>query len=321
VVGRLAGTTGEAVVIGAHYDHLGLGATGSLAPSPEGKPHLGADDNASGVAGLLELARRLAAAPGPRRRSVYFVAFGAEELGTLGSAHFVRRPPIELAKITAMVNMDMIGRLRDDTLEVHGLGTSPAWKGLLEGANRGPGLKLKTREGGYGPSDHAPFYGAGLPVFFVFTGAHPDYHRPSDTADKVDTAGVVRVIDLVEGVVRPLADAPERLAFTRVPAEKEEMSGPSRGFRVWVGGVPDYSEEGPGVRFSGVTPGSPAEKAGLRGGDVLVRFGSKEIRNIYDYTYVLGEHKPGEAVTLVVKRDGAEVSLELTLGSRPSAGR
>lgn len=321
VVGRWPGTSDETVVIGAHYDHLGLGGPGSLASSPEAQPHPGADDNASGVAGLLELARRFASRPEPHRRGLLFVAFGAEELGTLGSSQFVKNPPVPLDRVVAMLNMDMIGRMKDDTLEVHGLGTSPAWKGIVEEANRTAKLNLKLRDGGYGPSDHAPFYGAGLPVFFVFTGVHADYHRPSDTADKIEAEGLLRVLDLVEGVATPVLDAGPRIAFTRVPADKEQAPGASRGFRVWVGGVPDYSEEAVGVRFSGVTPGSPAEKAGLRGGDVLRRFGPKEIRNIYDYTYALGERKPGEVVTLVVEREGQDISLELTLGSRPNAAR
>ena len=250
-----------------------------------------------------------------------FVAFGAEELGTLGSSHFVKNPAPGLDRIVAMANLDMVGRLREDALDVHGVGTSPAWRALVEEANRGPGLKLRIHEGGYGPSDHAPFYAAGLPVFFVFTGAHEDYHRPTDTADRVNAAGLVKVVDLVEGVLRAAADAPQRLAFTRVPADKEEQQTGSRGFRVWVGGIPDYSQQDPGVRFSGVSPGSPAEKAGLRGGDVLVKFGEKEIRNIYDYTYALGERKPGDLVALVVKREGKDVPLEVTLGSRPGGSR
>jgi len=310
----------EAVVVGAHYDHLGLGISGSLDPAPEGKVHHGADDNASGVAGLLELARSLEGSTAGFTRSLYFVAFGAEELGVLGSSHFVKRAA-RPERIAAMVNLDMIGRLREDALEVHGVGTSPLWKPLLEEANRAAGLKLKVHEGGYGPSDHSPFYAAGHPVLFLFTGSHPDYHRPSDTADKVDASGILRVLGLVEPVVAALARSPAPIAFTRVAAEKEQGAGGSRGFRVWVGGIPDYSEEGTGVTFSGVTPGSPAEKGGIRAGDVLVRFGPKEIRSIYDYTYALGAHKPGDAVTVVVKRDGVEVSLDLVLGSRPSAAR
>jgi len=320
VIGLLPGRGSEAVLVGAHYDHLGLGPFGSLDPSPDGKVHHGADDNASGVAGLLELARRFAAA-GPRERSLVFVAFGAEELGALGSSHFVKNPVPGLDRIVAMANLDMVGRLREDALDVHGVGTSPAWRAFVDEANRGPGLKLRFHEGGYGPSDHAPFYAAGLPVFFVFTGAHEDYHRPTDTADRVNAAGLVKVVDLAFGVLLAAADVPQRLAFTRVPADKEEQQTGSRGFRVWVGGIPDYSQQDPGVRFSGVSPGSPAEKAGLRGGDVLVKFGEKEIRNIYDYTYALGERKPGDLVTLVVKREGKDVPLVVTLGSRPGGSR
>ena len=322
VIGRVPGRSTEAVVIGAHYDHLGLGPFGSLDPAPDGKVHHGADDNASGVAGLLELARRFAAGgTRPLARELVFVAFGAEELGTLGSSHFVKNPVPSLDRIAAMFNLDMVGRMRDHAVDVHGTGTSPAWRTLLEEGNRTLGLKLRTHDGGYGPSDHSPFYAAGLPVFFTFTGAHEDYHRPSDTADKINAAGIVEVADLLEAVAAAVAEAPARIAFTRVPAEKEEQQAPSRGFRVWVGGIPDYSQEGPGVRFSGVSPGSPAEKAGLRGGDVLVKFGDKDVRNIYDYTYALGERKPGDAVAIVVQREGKDVPLEITLGSRPGGTR
>lgn len=320
VIGRLPGRTDEAVLLGAHYDHLGTGPFGSLDPAPDGKIHHGADDNASGVAALLELARRFAAG-GPRARTMVFVAFGAEELGTLGSSHFVKSPAPALDRIAAMFNLDMVGRMRDDTVDAHGVGTSPAWRALLDEANRAVGLKVRIHEGGYGPSDHSPFYAAGLPVFFTFTGAHEDYHRPSDTAEKINAAGIVKVADLVEDVARAVADAPQRVAFSRVPAEKEAQQTGSRGFRVWVGGIPDYSQEDPGVRFSGVSPGSPAEQAGLRGGDVLVRFGEKDIRNIYDYTYALGERKPGDVVTLLVKREGKDVPLEITLGTRPGGSR
>jgi hypothetical protein len=322
VVGVVRGRGPEALVVGAHYDHLGLGATGSLDPAPEGKVHHGADDNASGSAALLALARAIAPRRAELARSVYFVAFGAEELGTLGSSHFVKSPPLSLERIAAMVNMDMIGRLREGALELHGVGTSPVWRGLLEQANRTAGLKLKTLEGGHGPSDHGPFYAAGRPVLFAFTGTHSDYHRPSDTAEKIDADGIARVLGLLEPVVLGLARSEEPVPFVRVAAEEAgQASSASRGFRVWVGGIPDYSEQGVGVRFSGVTPGSPAEKAGVQAGDVLVRFADKEIRNIYDYTYTLAALKPGERVRAVVKRSGAEVSLEVTLGTRPGEAR
>jgi aminopeptidase YwaD len=318
VIGILGSGEAEALVVGAHYDHLGLGMTGSLEPQPDGKIHHGADDNASGVAGLLELARRFQGRPTPRR-SLIFVAFGAEEEGTLGSSHFVKAPPLPFDRIAAMFNMDMIGRLRADTLDLHGVGTSPAWKPLVEEANRGVGLKLRFHEGGFGPSDHSPFYAAKKPVLFAFTGSHSDYHRPSDTAEKIDAAGILKVVGLLGPIIAAVADAPAPPAFSQVKAEQEQGAGTPRGFRVWVGGIPDYSEEGIGVKFSGVSPGSPAEKAGIQAGDVLVRFGPKEIRNIYDYTYALGEHKAGEAIVIEVRRGGQAVKLELILGSRPSA--
>jgi aminopeptidase YwaD len=325
VVGLLPGRDPSAgvVVVGAHYDHLGLGMSGSLDPAPEGKIHHGADDNASGVAGLLELARRLRSRPLRLERSVAFLAFGAEEEGTLGSSHFVKSPTLPTASITAMLNMDMIGRLREDTLQVHGVGSSPAFPALLEEAARSGGLKLKTREGGYGPSDHSPFYAAGRPVLFFFTGAHSDYHRPSDTADKIDADGISRVVSVVESVVAGLGQSSGSVAFIRVAADKEMSTEGSAaaGLRVWVGGIPDYSDESAGVRLSGVTPGSPAEKAGLQAGDVIVRFGAKEIRNIYDYTYALQERKPGERVTVMVKRGGTEMSLEVILGTRSAGAR
>jgi hypothetical protein len=321
VVGRLGpADAAEAIVVGAHYDHLGLGTSGSLDPRPEGKVHHGADDNASGVAGMLELAHRLASRPSPKR-AVVFVAFGAEELGTLGSSYFVKNAPLPFERVMGMFNLDMVGRLREDALDVHGVGTSPAFPPLVEEAAKATSLKPRLHQGGFGPSDHSPFYAAGKPVLFVFTGSHSDYHRPSDTADKVDAAGVVRAVSFLEPIVDGVLDAPTALAFTRVKAEQEQEGSASRGFRVYVGGVPDYSEETVGVKFSGVSPGSPAEKAGLQAGDVLVKFGSKEIRNIYDYTYALGEKKPGEEVVLVVKRAGQDVALTVVLGSRPSATR
>jgi aminopeptidase YwaD len=314
----------EVIVVGAHYDHLGLGVAGmasTLEPEPHGKIHHGADDNASGVAGLLELARRFAPRRAQLKRSILFVAFGAEELGTLGSLHFVKQPTVPWRLVAAMVNMDMIGRLREDALQLSGVGTSPVWGPLVEEGNREAKLKIKTQEGGYGPSDHSAFYAAEKPVLFAFTGAHSEYHRASDTAELINTAGVERVVGFLESVLSGLVESTTPVAFTKVAADKEQGAGATRGFRVWVGGVPDYGQEGPGVRFSGVSAGSPAEKAGIKSGDVLVRFGAKEIRNIYDYTYALGEHQPGQRVTVVVKRGGQDVSLELTLATRPSTMR
>lgn len=198
----------EWIVVGAHHDHLGTSGQGSLDPAPDGKVHLGADDNASGTAALLELARRLAPLAGELRRSLLFASFGAEEVGLLGSRHFVGSPPVPLARVAAMFNLDMVGRLREE-LHVHGVGTSPAWPSLL--ARAGGGLKLRTHESGWAPSDHAPFHAAGVPVLFFFTGVHADYHRPSDTAGRVDARGIDRIVGLVERLLRDAAGSDEPL--------------------------------------------------------------------------------------------------------------
>ena len=329
VIGRLDGADpakkSEIVIVGAHYDHLGLGGTSSLAAGSGPQIHHGADDNASGVAALLETARDLSAKRATLPRSIVFIAFGAEELGTLGALQFTKNPTVPWDSVVAMFNMDMVGRLRADKLDVQGVGTSPAWKALVESSNADAKLKLALLEGGFGPSDHSPFYAAKRPVLFVFTGAHADYHKPSDTADRIDSEGIVRVVKFVEPIVTGVAAAPERIAFTEVKGGTAPSSGGSRSFRVWVGGIPDFSEEGQGVKLSGVTGGSPAEKAGLQAGDTIVKFGDKELKNLYDYTYALQGRKPGEKVNVVVKRveDGKtiEKTLEITLGSRPDSNK
>ena len=327
VLGLLPGADPKAnpgiVIVGAHYDHLGLGGPSSLGRGGDANVHPGADDNASGTAALLEMARNFAGRNPPLPRSLLFIAFAAEEIGTLGSLHFTKNPTAPWESVVAMFNMDMIGRLRGDKLDVQGVGTSPAWKGLIESSNTNAKLKLALLDGGFGPSDHSPFYAAKKPVLFVFTGAHADYHKPSDTADRVDAAGIVRVVKFLGPVVAAVASAPERIAFAEVKGGVAPSGGGSRSFRVWVGGIPDFSEEGAGVKLSGVSAGSPAEKAGLQAGDLIVRFGDKELRNLYDYTYALQGRKPGEKVNIVVKRtEGGktvEKTFEVTLGSRPDA--
>jgi hypothetical protein len=213
VLGRLAGRSSETLVVGAHYDHLGRGGSGSLDPGAEGAVHHGADDNASGTAALLELARALAARSELLERSVVFAAFGAEELGLLGSLHFVEHPPLPLEQVVAMLNLDMVGRLDSRGLVVQGRDTSPAWAELLEAANGGPQLRLRLMRGGSGPSDHAPFFHAGIPVLFFFTGMHADYHRPSDTSDRVDATGISRILSLVEPIALAVAGTQVALPF------------------------------------------------------------------------------------------------------------
>jgi Zn-dependent M28 family amino/carboxypeptidase len=312
----------EYVIIGAHYDHLGLGGTESLAANPEGQIHHGADDNASGTTGLLELARVLAAERSKIKRSIVFVAFSGEELGLLGSSAYTKNPVVPLASTVAMLNMDMIGRLRNGSLFVGGVGTSPIWKPLLEklngaasasasphGNGSGSRFQLSYGEDGFGPSDHQSFYVKDLPVLFFFTGTHDDYHKPTDTADKINAEGLKQVAELVQEIAIAVANEPQRIAFTKVKVEQRPTG---RGFRVYLGTVPNYSDQADGMKLDGVRPGSPAEKAGLRAGDFITKLGKTPIKNVYDYTYALGEMRPGEEVEAMIKRDGKEMTLKIT---------
>ncbi len=314
VVGILRGSdpqmASEYIIIGAHYDHLGLGGPESLAARPVGAIHHGADDNASGTSALLELARVMAVAR--PRRSIVFIAFSAEELGLLGSAAYTKNPVVPLASTVAMLNMDMVGRLRNDALTIGGVGTSPAWQPLLERLNataNGNRFRMSFNQDGLGPSDHQSFYLRDVPVLFFFTGTHDDYHKPSDTSEKVNSAGATRIAALVRDIALSIANEPQRIAFTKV---KTESRPAGRGFRVYLGTVPSYGDSNDGLKLDGVRAGSPAEKAGLRAGDVIIRIGNLPIKNVYDYTYALGELRAGEEIDVVIRRDGKETTLKIT---------
>jgi aminopeptidase YwaD len=312
----------EYIVIGAHYDHLGLGGSESLAAKPEGQIHHGADDNASGTTGLMEIARVLASERGKIKRSIMFIAFGGEEMGLLGSAAYTKTPAIPLSSTVAMLNMDMIGRLRNGSLFVGGVGTSPVWKPLLEklngstpanagGAGNGSSsrFQLGFGEDGFGPSDHQSFYVRDVPVLFFFTGTHDDYHKPSDTADKINGQGLIQIAEFVREIAVSVANEPQRIAFTKVKAEQRPAG---RGFRVYLGTVPNYSDQSDGMKLDGVRPGSPAEKAGMRAGDFVVKLGKMPIKNVYDYTYALGEMRGGEEIEAIIRRDGKEMTIKIT---------
>ncbi|HEX7181062.1 MAG TPA: M20/M25/M40 family metallo-hydrolase [Thermoanaerobaculia bacterium] len=301
-----------AVVVGAHYDHIGLGGQGSMAPDSR-EVHNGADDNASGTAALLEAARQLAARRSELQRDVYIVAFSGEEMGTLGSTHFTRQPPggLRMDDFAGMLNMDMVGRLRGNALTVLGSESAENWDELVTPACKQAELACSLSGSGYGPSDHSPFYAAGVPVLHFFTGVHEDYHKPSDDADKVNAEGGARVAGVVAGVAERLANRPERLAYKNAPAPAPQ--GDVRSYGAALGTVPDYAGDGqPGVLLAGVRPGGAAEKGGMRRGDRLVELAGTEIRDIHDLMFVLRRSKPGETVKAVVDRKGEKVPLEVT---------
>jgi len=319
VVGWIPGRdTARTIVVGAHYDHLGLGGEGSLTPDAR-EPHVGADDNASGVAVMLGVAARQLR-PGPRapRHNLVFCAFTGEESGLLGSGHFVDAAPRPIESVEAMINFDMVGRLRDNKLLVMGAGTAQEFPGLLERANRAQGtFDLKTASDGFGPSDHTSFYKRKIPVLHFFTGSHADYHKPSDTADKLNAPGMERIADYAAALVDSL-DARPRVHYVQAAADSNlgRISG-GGGYGAWLGTIPDYLQTEGGVLLSGVRGGSPADSAGLKGGDTIVRFDGVRVDNIYDYTFALRSRRPGQKVRITIKRDGAERELVATLRRRP----
>lgn len=322
VIGYLPATdslvSDEYMVIGAHYDHLGYGGagSGSLAPD-ERKIHYGADDNASGTAGLLELARYYAARRQSIKRNFVFVAFGAEEMGLLGSAYFVQNPPFPLEKINVMINMDMIGRMKDSALAIGGVGTAAELEDLCKAENAGE-FKLKLTQDGYGPSDHSSFYSKGISVLFFFTGNHANYHKPSDTWEKINVLAQAQTLNYISRIIDRIDERSARLTFTKAIADSLASSSRSMsgGFRVSLGTIPNYAKEVNGVELDGVREGSLAEKSGLKAGDIIVQFGARPIRNIYDYTEAIRETKPGDSVDVVVMRGNEKVTLRVDFPSK-----
>ncbi len=313
VIGYVPGQSDEWVFIGAHYDHLGHGIAGgsSLARAgEEGKIHPGADDNASGTALVLEIAAALAQEPTTLRRNVAFCLWSGEEMGLLGSSSFCQKPLVDLKNITAYLNADMVGRLRDNKLIVQGTGSSKAWPRLLEKRNVAAGFALTLQDDPYLPTDVTSFYPKRIPVLNFFTGSHDDYHRPTDTAEKANAEGIARIATFARGIVLDAAQSPERLDFARV--EHKEQGGSRDNLRAYLGSIPDYATEVKGVKLSGVRAASPAEKAGLKGGDVIVEFAGQKIANIYDYTYALDAVKIGQPVKITIERDGQRVELSAT---------
>jgi hypothetical protein len=318
VLGRLKGKdSSRAIVIGAHYDHLGRGGTGSLAPDKTGEIHHGADDNASGTATVLEIAR-LMKAQGTPPCDVIFALWSGEELGLLGSEYWAEHPTVPLESITANLNLDMVGRAGNGKIQVLGAGTSPDFVEWMKDAGEKSGLELVVSTSGSslgGSSDHQTFLKRKIPALHLFSGLHADYHKPSDTADKFEADGAAKVAML--GVV--LADDMSRetkLAFVEPKVDTEHKEEIKGGFRCWFGSVPSYSYEGKGLYLDGTSAGSPAERAGMLRGDVLMQVGEVKIDSVQDMVYALQHYKPGDVVLAKYVRDGAMQEARVTLSSR-----
>jgi aminopeptidase YwaD len=357
VVGILDGSDptlkNETIVLGAHYDHLGRGGEGSLAPR-SGEIHHGADDNASGVAGVLELAHLFTTQRPKPKRTILFVAFSGEEEGLLGSSYYVNHPLIPLANTVAMINMDMIGRMKDRKLIIGGIGTAKEWRDIVGSGNSLQGMTvtamnrtgndtssgttpigipvvvsangrpivsmdstktfdLTLNEDGYGPSDHSSFYSKQIPVLFFWTGTHEDYHKPSDTSDKINYEAEARVLSLIARIVRDIDQGDKRPTYT---VAKSESAGRSTGFRVYLGTIPNYADTNDGLLLDGVRDDSPAANAGLKAGDRIMKIAGRDVHNVYDYTYALGEMKAGQEYMIEVVRGTERLTLKITPAAR-----
>ena len=306
----------ESVVIGAHYDHIGFGHYGTRNSSTEGQVHPGADDNASGTAVLVELARRLSESDIKPSRTIVFAAFSAEELGLFGSRHYVNHPAVPLSSTKAMINLDMVGRLRDGRVTVFGARSAQEFSGIVNSAATELGLEIRESDG-IGRSDHMPFYSKKIPALHFFTGVHADYHGPGDTWDKLNLEGMAKISELVLATVRSIANTHAPLNFVSLPA----VPGPQpisegRASTTYLGSIPDYSGANEGVRLAGVSAGSPAALAGLREGDVIVMLAETKVQNLEDLMLALGSKKPGDEVEIVVLRGTQPLKLKAVLRAR-----
>lgn len=319
VLGILPGTNrdlaGEYVVIGAHFDHLGMGGVNSLADQPA--IHNGADDNASGVAALMEVAERLSVGPRPER-TVLFMAFTGEESGLLGSSWWVHNPTVPLEDVVAMLNMDMVGRLSENGLVVYGTGTAAEWEDMVGPALDAAGITdVSYIPDGYGSSDQTSFYMNDIPVLHLFTNTHSDYHRPSDDWDRIDVAGIRTIAGVVAELADDVGDQPRMAVIAGVGApEPGAAESESRGYGAYLGTIPDFSPVDYGVLLGGVREGAPADLAGMQKGDILVKIGDHDVADLYAMTDALREYKPGDTVTLEWIRDGERMSAETTLAAR-----
>jgi hypothetical protein len=302
----------EYLILGAHFDHLGMGGPGSSSRALDTIGiHHGADDNASGVAMMLELAKKFAKTKGSHKRSIICLSFSGEEEGLLGSKHFVDDPGIDLTKVNSMINLDMVGRLNEtNNLQISGVGTSAGLKDLVYAKSDTSIIKLTLFDEGYGPSDHSSFYGKNIPVLFYFTGAHLDYHTPTDTYDKINYGGMVKVSGLIFNVAEELASSTARLQF-KESGPKAETVRYRRGKGVTLGIMPDFAGAVKnGLRADFVTPGKPAALGGMKKGDIITAINGKTVNNIQDYMFRMGQLKHGQTISVeVLRNDKKEVLL------------
>jgi len=323
VAAYLPGKTSEYIIIGAHYDHLGLGDQNSLAPNLRGTVHPGADDNASGTSGVIELARWYSKQPQPQR-GILFMTFAGEELGLLGSSWYANHPTLPLGNAIAMINLDMIGRANQGRVFISGVQTGSTFAKILESVQVPEGLRLDQSGRNSGTnmndaSDHASFNAKQVPVLFFFSGLHSDYHKPSDTADKIQAGNAAKLLEFIADFTDRLDAAPDRPVFVKVARPAGPVSrgeGRQSGYGPDFGSIPDFNEPPKGVRFADVREGSPASKAGLRAGDIMIEFGGKEIGNLYDFTYSLREHRPGDLVLVKVLRGDQTIEAKVLLTQR-----
>jgi hypothetical protein len=317
VAGFLPGTSDEYIVVGGHYDHLGFGQQFSMAPSEVPKLHPGADDNASGTAAVIELARYFAKQP-KMKRGVLFVAFSGEEIGLLGSSHLAGKMPFPLEKCAAMINMDMVGRMVGGKFFAAGVATGSTFKKILDEVVQGQtDLKPEFSDNlSIGGSDHTSFSAKQVPALFFFSGLHSDYHKPSDTWDKIEPGAYGRLITVVGATLQELGVAEERPRFQRVEVTPMPGGGGGGGYGPYFGSVPDFAEVPGGVKLADVRAGSPAEKAGIRGGDLMIEFDGKPVANLQDYTYLLKSKAVGDAVAVKVKRLGETLTFRVVLEAR-----
>ena len=308
MVGYIDNGAENTIVIGAHYDHLGLGHDGnSLDPNPSDKIHNGADDNASGVAGVIELARHYQNNDLKEPYNLLFICFSGEELGLFGSKKYCEMPTIDLKKVDIMINMDMIGRLNaEKSILVGGVGTAPELYNIIGYTDKGD-IRTKIDSSGIGPSDHTSFYLKDIPVLFFFTGQHSDYHKPSDDADKINYEGEIQVLQVISKIVDGCMSFP-KLAFTKTKSKQSDTPA----FSVTLGIMPDYTFDQKGLRVDGVTDGKPAFKAGLKAGDVILQLGDTEVISIQEYMQGLAKFKKGESTTVKVKRGTEEKVFNVT---------